>query len=376
MANGWLSLPSELFAGLPLSAHELSAFAAGAAPPGATAHPAAGPEIRGQWRSAAGAAIGAEFSLGRLESDLLEHPGADGRYARSRVARPPLAPADIPDGAEALHLMLGAQALAETPAEALAAAAAPDALGPPQRLRLGSANAAMALPVISERFATWAEFLARGQALHDWIATQPPFDGLPDALALELFFWPSDPARGLFNTPDKADPDGRLFYGDRVLARRLLAPFIAAFPVSVILIDSVQRGGAGGQPGYSAWASVGAAPDEPWQAIALHEVGHGFGLADEYVDDDHAQDPRPANLEPNIADDAHPAAAPWAVTLPAAPAPSGGLDATGPAGVGTFQGARYRIDLYRPTLTCLMRQTTAPFCPVCCAHIAAAATPG
>jgi hypothetical protein len=328
------------------------------------------PRLHAQWRTASGEPLGPATDLGVVDDDVLEHPGENGSYMRTRVSRPPVLRGEPPEGAHQLHLSFAAVAMAPIAAHALAQS--PDQLGPPtQRQLLGPADAHMVLPVVAERFDQWPDFLATGQALFDWIQTQPPFDGLPGAMALDLLFWPSDPDHGLFQTDDGKCQPNRLFYGDRVLARELLHPYLGASPVSVILINSTLRGGAGGQPGYSAWVSIAAAPGEAWQAVALHEVGHGFGLGDEYVDAIHAGDPVPDPLEPNISDSPDPTEAPWStqVSLPATPAPSGDLVATGPAGIGTFQGARYRTDFYRATANCLMRSTGGQFCPVCQEHI-------
>ena len=252
------------------------------------------------------------------------------------------------------------------------------ALPAPVVARFGPAEAAFAVPVFSERFTDQADFAAHVQGLRDWVVTQPPFDdpAVAARLAFDAHFWASDPVNGLFQTDDsKCQPGGRLFYGDRALAQQLLAPFIGDATVSLILINSTFRGGGGGPPGYSAWTSITSAPGERWEAVCLHEVGHGLGLADEYLDPAHAGE-FPAHLEPNISADPQPGAAPWATlaTLPNDPAPSFGLDAgASPArAVGTFQGARYRTDLYRGAQTCLMLDTREPFCLVCQSHIVGA----
>ncbi|HEY2358582.1 MAG TPA: M64 family metallopeptidase [Phenylobacterium sp.] len=356
MATGWLSIPA-------------AAMGEG----GTADHAAAvGADLHAQWRDGDGKPLGASIALGPMRTVLLEHPGAAGAIQSSRVPLPPILPDQAPEGASALSLHHQGQMLGVAPQAALWSA--PHHLGPPRRSRIGAAAAALVLAVVGERFDDAAAFESWVQALHDWVMDQPPFPDLVGAVAFELFYWRSDTANGMFHTDDSKSIDGRLFYGDRELARQLLQPFVGGYPLSLILINSTKRGGAGGQPGYSAWASVSAAPGEAWQAIVLHEIGHGFGLADEYVDDNHASDPVPAHLEPNVAADPVPSLAPWAdrVDLSDNPAPSCDVNGHGAtAGIGTFQGARYRRDFYRPGFTCLMRDTREPFCAVCCDHITA-----
>jgi hypothetical protein len=368
MSTGWLSIPAEALRGAtrpagPSADRQLGA-ALGSAP--TAAEPA---ELYAQWRDAEDAPLGAAIPLGRVDEAVLEHPGDNGEILRSPIATPPAVPDDAPEGAVALSVHLGAERLALVRKSAMRSS--PGKLRAPRRARLGSAEAKVSIAVVGERFADWNSFFAWGSTLYAWVVARPPFDSLPQAVALDLFFWPSDVANGLFGTDDSKCRTDRLFYGDRVAARRLLAPHIGGYSQSVILINSRLRGGAGGQPGWSAWASVTGSPGEPWQAIVLHEIGHGFGLGDEYVDPLHANDPLPPVLEPNITADPLPSRAPWAhLTHGDVPTPTGELNAGGPAGVvGTFQGARYRSNFYRPTLTCLMKDTLQPFCPVCQEHI-------
>lgn len=209
--------------------------------------------------------------------------------------------------------------------------------------------------------------------LRSWILKQPPFDdaAIGGKLAFDAHYWPSDPDNGLFGTDDSKNQNQRLFYGDRELARRQLALWVGT-GVSLILINSTLRGGAGGQPGYSAWSSITAAPGEHWEAIGLHEVGHGLGLADEYLDDQRAGE-WPQHFEPNVSANPRPSQTPWAAlaNVGDAPAPTAATDdaIVAQGTIGTFKGARYRPDLYRSSATCLMRQTNEPFCAACAAHI-------
>src|SRR4029453_11255519 len=132
----------------------------------------------------------------------------------------------------------------------------------------------------SERFADQDTFFGAVSQLHSWVMAQARFDdhAVGARLAFDAHLSPSDPQHGMFGTDDSRNQGGRLFYGDRELARRLLAPWTGGRSVSLILIDSQLRGGAGGQPGYSAWTSISAKPGERGGAVCLHEVGPGLGL--------------------------------------------------------------------------------------------------
>lgn len=113
-------------------------------------------------------------------------------------------------------------------------------------------------------------------------------------------------------------------------------------------------------------------------SITTHEVGHIFGLADEYVvaGTGHASGAEPT--EPNVTFNSNRDTIKWAdLVLPSTPVPSSCrpestvCDApadpiTVPDVVGAFEGARYfEYGSYRPTLQCCMGWGEYPFCPVC-----------
>lgn len=278
-----------------------------------------------------------------------------------------------PEGAVALTLSLAGRTSIRIPREGLAAQSG--TLPEPHKQTFGFPNASLLVPIFSERFVNKDDFTSKVGELYEWTIAQAPFDREPtrSRIALVAHFWSSDPDVGLFHTPDDQSQDGRLFYGDREIAKQLLEPWIGGVPVSLILINSTKRGGAGGQRGYSAWTSITPAPGERWESVCLHEIGHGLGLADEYLDVQRAAE-FPATLEPNVSRSRIPSQTPWRnfINVGDAPAPSFPLDRqdhTSEGAIGTFEGARYRRDLYRPSLNCLMRDTRQTFCTVCQKHI-------
>jgi hypothetical protein len=145
--------------------------------------------------------------------------------------------------------------------------------------------------------------------------------------------------------------------------------------LTVVLVDLPRRGGAGGGQGRPAWVTITSGANETWEAVALHELGHSFGLADEYTNADQPT-PEPLPLEPNVSSESDPARAPWASLCtpghPAIPTCAAAVQPPVPLGiVGTFEGARYKdTGRYRPTAECLMQRTDRAFCPVCEAAIA------
>lgn len=327
--------------------------------------------VAGRWQDATGAALREPFPLALTPKATLEFPTPDGTFA-SAAAPPGLSfSAEVPAGAAALQVEVNGQPVERIPMSAFAEPRA--ALPAPISRRIGERDASFVMPVFAERFTDRVAFVNAVEQLHAWILDQPPFDeqGLGKTLAFDAHFWPSDPDSGLFNTLDENNPDERLFYGDRLLARRLLAPWTGS-GTSLILINSRLRGGAGGQPGYSAWTSIASRGSERWEAVCLHEVGHALGLADEYLDEERRSE-WPSRFEPNVSADPRPSKASWAAlaTVGDEPAPTAAILQSAAAGtIGTFQGARYRPDLYRPTQDCLMKETRYGFCAICRAHIA------
>ena len=128
----------------------------------------------------------------------------------------------------------------------------------------------------------------------------------------------------------------------------------------VLIVNAAQYGGAGG-------AVAVVSLDENAVEIARHEIGHTLaGLADEYPD------PYPGypigDSEPNVAaiHHLHPLEwDPW--VTPGTPIPTPEALATGDhTPVGAFEGARYQtVNMFRPTVDCIMRTLGISFCQVC-----------
>lgn len=110
-----------------------------------------------------------------------------------------------------------------------------------------------------------------------------------------------------------------------------------------------------------------------WESVAIHELGHLFGLADEYEcyicngsDSGRAWWGIFGPSEPNVTSDATRSALKWRDLVDSAtalPTPA----SAGSGVVGAFEGARYfATGLYRPELTCKMRdKNVADYCAVC-----------
>ena len=327
-----------------------------------------------QWETADGEPTGAPIALRLPKPVALEYPGLRGKIARANASTSLTFSDDPPQEGVSLRLSVPGSPPVSIPRDAVTEQ--PAVLPDPEIEPVGPPGAKFVVPVFSERFVSKDDFLKRVRELHDWIIGHPPFDSEPtkSRIGLLAHFWPSDANSGLFGTSDDQIQFERLFHGDLGLAKTLLQPWMGAATVSLILINSMKRGGAGGQPGSPAWTSITSAIGEEWENVCLHEIGHGLGLADEYLDEHLTTNEVPMTLEPNVSRSSIPSEAPWGtfVTLPETPAPSSTLDQQKhifKAGIGTFEGARYRTDLYRPTMNCLMRDTTKPFCVVCQKHI-------
>lgn len=236
--------------------------------------------------------------------------------------------------------------------------------------RFPAEGARWMLAVVSERFGDAEEFFAHCDTLFQFITSQAPFGDSDVSFGIEALFWPCRPGETLFGASDDKI-ESRVLAGDAAVVKRHLAAAGVTPQKTIVLINSGERAGAGGFKAETpSWTTVTADPPERWEGIALHELGHAFGLADEYDSAVDLDEPNP--LEPNVSKSADPRLTSWSHfcnvheprTIPTA---LRGQETSHDLGtVGTFQGARYRqTDRFRPSPFCRMRMTTMPFCKVC-----------
>lgn len=240
---------------------------------------------------------------------------------------------------------------------------------PPDMVRrFLDATARWTLAVVSERFADADEFFDHCATLGAFIQSEAPFGDEGVSFGIIGLFWACPIGETLFGASDDRI-QGRVLQGDGASVRKFVAAANVTSRKTLVLVNSMQRAGAGGfGRDVPSWTTITAEPSERWEGVALHELGHAFGLADEYDQAFDLAEPDP--LEPNVSREADPDATAWRhlCTVHAPPAPTGsrGSEADHDVGtVGTFQGARYRSDRFRPSPDCRMRTTTVPFCAVC-----------
>ena len=316
----------------------------------------------------AGQRIGDPVEAAVPETRLVEGRGADGGLAWGPVS--PRLSLTMDPSAEATRVRV--TRAGQSTEVALSDVTEPDPRLPDARRTFPEGGGRWKLAVVSERFTDKDVFFDHVETLHRFISGQAPFSDPDMSFAIEALYWASDPVEGLFGASDR-NLAGRVLDGENGRVVRFVRHANASPRKILVLINSTQRAGAGGQGrDIPSWSTVSAPPHEPWQAIALHELGHAFGLADEYETRYDLDEPNP--LEPNVSAEKDPANTSWHrhATVAAPPAPTAGLRmAAGhqPTTIGTFQGARYRDDRYRPSPTCRMRTTTEAFCRICQLHI-------
>jgi hypothetical protein len=327
---------------------------------GSTA-PAGAAEIR--FLDEVGRPVGRTRKVAVPPPPLLEAPASGGSIGRE-AANPLISVMTrLPAGATAFRIdQPGHDAIHAE----IRATASPRPSRPRSRRRFGSANARFLLAVLAERYDREAAFHADCASLLAAIEATPPFDDVPGGLAIEALFWKTDPAKGQLG-PLQFGTGTDLLFGDRELSAAFLAKSGVASDRAFVLVNIRRRGGAGGTAEFPAWVSNESSATDSWQSVAIHELGHAFGLGDEY------ETPNPqaaGEIEPNISANPDPARAPWAhlctAHAPAPTAPSGAGAALPAETVGTFQGARYdSTRFFRPQFACLMRTTRDPFCARC-----------
>lgn len=148
----------------------------------------------------------------------------------------------------------------------------------------------------------------------------------------------------------------------------------------IVIVNSSIWGGSGGSIATTSTATG-------WENIAIHELGHVLGLADEYeywrgcgIDTNRNNYAGGEPSDPNVTIDTNRNTIKWRnLILATTPIPTtSNADCTQcdsqpspvPTGtVGLFEGARYyHCGIYRPEFNCMMRNLS-PFCAVCCQSI-------
>jgi hypothetical protein len=245
----------------------------------------------------------------------------------------------------------------------------------------GSGNEQFEIRVFSELFGDFARFQARVSEFYDALRQVVPFTAVDAAGKLRVVgHYASSPgAGGHFRTVVTVKPGERRVYGDPEYARGRLAPSLNKMP-ALILIDSEVGGGAGGalgngRPYWPAWASTASmGKGTSWLQVAIHELAHGFGLSDEYIDAKMAARKLPPQY-PNVSNAQFAESLSWndlAALPPPTPLPTHngtGLP-TGAIGPGrelaAYIGAYYADNFWRPSLNCRMRNyEPGGFCRVC-----------
>lgn len=301
----------------------------------------------------------------------VETPGPKGALTWQDTRLPLALRDEPPSGATCLQVRAPGGFEAKVRLESAVAPRAPDA----QRW-FGKEEATWTLAVVAERFGNQDMFFNCCQSLYDRFVATPPFNDPDLPFGIVGLFWRSDPTQGLFDAQDSRIND-RVLQGNG----QRVHDFVAMSPVRpakiLVIVNSSIRAGAGGQKrDIPSWVTTHADYPERWEQIAIHEVGHAFGLADEYSHPYELAEPNP--LEPNISKNADPLSVRWhllcsektpAPTLPYTEDETV-LDQFDRSVVGTFEGARYKREgRYRPSANCCMRVTYDPFCRVCEDHI-------
>lgn len=328
-----------------------------------------GERIRVQPLDAEARTVGGVVEVDAPEALPVEGRGEGGTPRWAFAAGPLSLSLDVPDGTETIRVEAEGTAPTMIPLNRVRSqsARAPDAVR-----RFPDLPVRWTLAVVSERFTDAEAFFERCASLSAFVQNEPAFGDAGVSFGITGLFWASPSGETLFGASDDMI-QGRILQGDGALVRQFVAAAGIAPKKMVVLINSAHRAGAGGfARDIPSWTTISADLPERWEGIALHELGHAFGLADEYDSAFNLAEPSP--LEPNVSRQPDPDATAWAhlCTAHAPPVPTGLIGAEGQHDldtIGTFQGARYRPDRFRPSPNCRMRMTTAAFCGVCRAHI-------
>lgn len=333
-----------------------------------------GRALKAQWIDKDGNRIGRPLSLEAFSERPVEAPGNDGGFSWNVVQAPIVVQAEPPAGAAQLQVRHAGRPLATI--DVVEARRSRQTSLDAEPLILGNGDARWRLAFVAERFDDKNRFFAAVREFWDALISHAPFNQLDDQRLIGGFglFWRSDPKAGKFGATDDKRVDRRLFGAEDLVIRAVASTGINPTK-TMVLVNSPFRAGAGGFGNERpSWTTITSEGTELWTSVGLHELGHAFGLADEYSTE-WVGDTDPEKLEPNITRQPDCRACEWKdlVTVMSADVPTfAGNDpiAFAQHDVGTFEGARYRVlGRYRPSPDCLMRTTGKPFCRVCSDHI-------
>ncbi len=237
-------------------------------------------------------------------------------------------------------------------------------------------------------------FITDAEAVRDQLLAEAPFNSPEIACAINIYRLDveSDDAGADKPNCDDGGGDGstkdtyfdstfcangetqRLLSGDSGLVQTEVEALLPQWHQILVIVNDPERGGAGGSIGWTSNSSA------DWRDVAIHEIGHAaFGLADEYDYSDSDNDVYDGGEPgaPNVSAESDPALVKWSALVTANadnPTMESGdctLDNVAPSPVaadivGTFEGAStWHCGVYRPVFNCMMRTTSADFCPVC-----------
>jgi hypothetical protein len=141
----------------------------------------------------------------------------------------------------------------------------------------------------------------------------------------------------------------------------------------VVIVNHQEYGGSGSQSNGIAVYSLAPGAVE----IAIHELGHVLGLADEYDDlgGTYTQgEPSEPNVTASMTADKWSAqvtanALPTLANATCTPRAANAVDPE-PGAIGLYEGGkRYACGIYSPAFSCKMRVLNQPFCAVCEEHL-------
>lgn len=232
------------------------------------------------------------------------------------------------------------------------------------------ADADYRITLIADRFADKDRFWATCASFEAALESTPPFnqEHMRNKIGIVGLWYPQT-VEGILSTRVTTT---RRLEGNNRLALELANQYNSS-TITLVVVDWPNWLGAGGIAGRRPAYSTNYNLNQQWTGLALHEIGHSIGLADEYSETGPIINYQEAM--PNVTNDRNAHSCKWhhSITPEIFHDPTQGHEdpSQHPSGtIGTFEGALYKKQgLYRPTSECKMRNTQKEFCPVCQSHI-------